>query len=126
MFLNKDSIIIDNVSMGNYLISAEFGFHKLWGKDFGRNLVGSNSGTLIGIFPKITLNFRKLTRQEIELLAPILDSAFQSTTYYDPNLKALNTMSTYSSDWVLQNKSIMDANHKAEGFKWSVISNNRR
>lgn len=88
--------------------------------------MGTQSGTLIGIFPKITLQFRKLTKSEVELLAPILDSAYQTTRYYDPNKKAMVTMSTYSGDWVLSNKSIIDENRKAEGFDWSVISTRKR
>ncbi len=126
MFIDKNSIIINGINMGGYILDAKFGYYKLWGKDSGRNLAGSNSGTLRGIFPKITLQFRKLTREEVELLAPTLDSAFQNTQYYDPNKRQKITISTYSGDWVLQNKSIIDENHKNEGFEWSVISNNRR
>lgn len=126
MFIDANSIVINEINMGQYLVSAKFGYHKLWGKDFGRNLIGSNSGSLVGIFPKLTLQFRKLTREEVEYLAPTLDSAFQLTTYYDPELKRMNTISTYSSDWVLENKNIINENHKNEGFEWSVISNNRR
>lgn len=126
MFIDKDSIIINNVSMGQYLVEAKFGYNKLWSSDSGRNLAGTQSGTLIGIFPKITLQFRKLTKSEVELLAPILDSAYQTTRYYDPNKKAMVTMSTYSGDWVLSNKSIIDENRKAEGFDWSVISTRKR
>lgn len=126
MFTDANSIVINEINMGQYLVSAKFGYHKLWGKDFGRNLIGSNSGSLVGIFPKLTLQFRKLTREEVEYLAPTLDSAFQLTTYYDPELKRMNTISTYSSDWVLENKNIINENHKNEGFEWSVVSNNRR
>lgn len=126
MFIDANSIVINEINMGQYLVSAKFGYHKLWGKDFGRNLIGSNSGSLVGIFPKLTLQFRKLTREEVEYLAPTLDSAFQLTTYYDPELKRMNTISTYSSDWVLENKNIINENHKNEGFEWSVVSNNRR
>ncbi len=126
MFIDKDSIIINNVSMGEYILEAKFGYHKLWGKDSGRNLAGSQSGTLLGIFPKITLQFRKLTRSEVELLAPIFDSANQTTRYYDARKKAKITMETYSGDWELTNKNFIDENEKNEGFSWSVISTKRR
>lgn len=126
MFIDKDSIVINGISIGQYIVDAEYGYHKLWGKDSGRNLIGSNSGTLLGIFPKITLQFRKLTKSEVELLAPTLDSANQSTQYYDPNKKQNITISTYSGDWTLKNKSIISENQKNEGFSWSVISNKRR
>lgn len=126
MFLNRNSIVINGVNMGQYIVEAKYGFNKLWSSDSGRNLAGSMIGTLVGIFPKITLQFRKLTKSEVELLAPILDSAYQTTRYYDPNKKAMVTMSTYSGDWVLSNKSIIDENRKTEGFDWSVISTRKR
>ena len=130
MFVNVNSITItvDNqtVSMGQYLVSAKFGFHKLWDKKSGRNMAGSNTGTLIGIFPKITMQFRKLTKSELEYLAPFLDSAFQLTSYYDPNKKQQTTMSTYSNDWEVNDKKIITGERKNEGFSWAVISNKRR
>lgn len=126
MFIDKDSIIINGVSMGNYILEAKYGYHKLWDSKSGRNLAGSQTGTLIGIFPKITMQFRKLTKTEIEYLAPILDSAYQSTTYYDPNKKAMTTISTYSNDWEINNKRIIYGNIKNDGFSWAVISTRRR
>lgn len=126
MFVDKDSIVISSINMGQYLVEAKYGYYKQWGKDSGRNLAGEMSGTFIGVFPKITMQFRKLTKSEVELLAPILDSSFQSTTYYDPNKKNNITMDTYSGDWVLDNKSIITENEKAEGFTWSVISVRKR
>ena len=126
MFIDKDSIMISGISIGQYILSAKYGYYKLWGKDSGRNLAGTQSGTFIGVFPKITMQFRQLNKNEVELLAPILDSAYQSTTYYDANKKATITMDTYSGDWVLENKSIITENEKAEGFEWSVISTKKR
>lgn len=38
MFVNKNSIIINNVNMGNYLVEAKYGYNKLWSSDSGRNL----------------------------------------------------------------------------------------
>ena len=40
VFIDKDSIIINDISMGDYLIQADFEYNKLWGKDSGRNLAG--------------------------------------------------------------------------------------
>ena len=122
MFVNKDSIIINSVSMGKYLVEAQYQYPKLWGTDTGRNLAGSFTGSLIGIFPKLVLQFRKLTQTELELLAPILDSASQSVTYYDTFKKANRTMTTYSGDWTLINK-VMGSN---EGFQISFISTSKR
>ncbi len=126
MLINKDSIKVNGISFGQYLVEAGFGYHKIWGKDTGRNLAGTNSGTLIGVFPKITMQFRKLTRTELELLAPIFDSANQTTSYYDPNKKANTTLSTYTGDWEVKNKNIVDNLQKNEGFPIAFISNKKR
>jgi len=126
MFLNINSIIINNVNMGPYLVQAQYGFNKLWANDSGRNLAGVMSGTLIGIFPKITLQFRKLTKSELEIIVPILDSARQTVTYYDPNKKTNITMTTYTGDYEIVNKHFINNNRKNEGFSCSFIAISKR
>lgn len=126
MFIDKNSIIINNVSMGQYLVEAKFGYPKLWASDSGRNLAGVMSGTLIGIFPKITLQFRHLNKAELEVIVPILDSATQTVTYYDPKEKANVTMTTYTGDYEITNKDIIDENMPNEGFSCSFISVRKR
>lgn len=126
MFINKDSIIINGVSMGRYILEAKYSYNKLWSSDSGRNLAGTQSGTLIGIFPKIVLEFRKLTRSELEVIIPILDSSNQSVTYYDPNKKTNITMTTYTGDYEIDNKNIVNNSAKNEGFSCSFISVSKR
>lgn len=126
MLINKNSIVINNVSMGQYLVQAEYQYNKLWASDSGRNLAGVQSGTLIGIFPKLVLQFRKLTKEELEIIVPILDSATQTTTYYDPNKKTSTTMTTYTGDYSIVNKSIINSDHKNEGFSCSFIAVRKR
>ena len=122
MFIDKDSIVVNGVNMGQYLLEAQYQYPKLWGKDTGRNLAGTFTGTLLGIFPKLVLQFRKLTQAELEILAPILDSASQSVTYYDPFKKANRTMTTYTGDWTLINRGIK----QNQGFQISFIATSRR
>ena len=112
--------------MGQYLVEAKFGFNKLWSSDSGRNLAGTQSGTLIGIFPKLILQFRKLTKSELETIVPILDSARQTVIYYDPNKKTNVTMTTYTGDYEITNKTIIDNGRKNEGFSCSFIAVSRR
>lgn len=123
MFINKDSIIINNISMGQYLLSAKYEYNKLWGEDTGRNLAGKFTGTLVGIFPKIILTFRKLTQAEMNIIAPILDSANQTLTYYDPTSNSNKTLSTYTGDWSYTNSRIATKN---DSFECSFISRERR
>lgn len=122
MFIDKDSIVIDGVSMGKYLVQAQYFFNKLWSSDTGRNLAGTQSGTLIGIFPKLELQFRPLTKEELNIIAPILDKAKQSLTYYDPNKNKKITISTYTGDWEILNRNI----NQNDGFSCSFISVKKR
>lgn len=126
MFLNKDSITINSVSMGQYLTEAKYGYNKLWSSDSGRSLSGAMSGTLIGIFPKLILQFRRLTKAELEVIVPILDSANQTVTYYDPNKKTNVTMTTYTGDYEVVNKQIISGSAKNEGFSCSFIAVSKR
>jgi len=127
MFINKNSLSIDGVNMGNYLLEVEYGYNKLWSNDSGRNLAGTQTGTLIGIFPKLKLTFVPLTQAELETLAPILDKATQNTTYYDPVKRAMTTMSTYTGDWATTNRNTFSNVARAnESFSISVIARSRR
>ena len=125
MFIDKNSLIVNNINLGKYIVQATYSYNKLWSSDSGRNLAGTQSGTLVGIFPKIIVQFRKLTQTELETLAPILDSARQTVQYYDPNKKTMTTMSTYTGDYEVVNKGIV-GHVKNEGFQISFISTKRR
>jgi len=122
MFIDKDSLIVDGLNLGPFILEAKYGYHKLWSEDTGRNLAGTQSGTLIGIFPKITVQVKKLTQAQLEQLAPILDKATQSLTYYDPNKQDNITLSTYTGDWELVNRGIQ----QNEGFSIAFISRKKR
>lgn len=122
MFIDKDSVIINGISMGQYCVEAKFGYNKLWSSDSGRNLAGTQSGTLVGIFPKIILQFRRLSKEELNVISRILDSTNQTVQYYDPNKNQKITMTTYTGDWELTNKGI----NKNEGFSCSFISTRKR
>ena len=126
MFLDKNSIIVNGVSLGQYITEAKYQYNKLWAEDTGRNLAGENTGTLIGIFPKIIVSFRRLNQTELETLAPILDSASQSFTYYDPNKKATITIDTYTGDWETSNKGMISRGYKNEPFDISFIAIRKR
>lgn len=126
MFIDKNSIIIDGVNMGQYLIQAQYSYNKLWAQDSGRNLAGKMTGSLLGVFPKLILQFRKLTKSELEIIVPILDKARQSVTYYDPNKKRNITMATYTGDYEITNKHIINNSRKNESFSCSFIAISKR
>ena len=108
--------------MGEYLVQVQFDYNKLWSGDTGRNLAGTQSGTLIGVFPKLILQFRPLTKEELHIISQILDKANQNVTYYDPNKNKNITMKTYSGDWGVLNRNI----NRNDGFSCSLISVKKR
>ena len=124
MFIDTDSIKLNNISMGQYLLSAKYEHNKLWASDTGRNLAGKMTGTLTGIYPKIILTFRKLTRAEMNIIAPILDSETQQLRYYDPATNNYETISTYAGDWGYTNKKIIT--DKNDSFECSLVAREKR
>lgn len=119
MFVDKNSIVINNVNFGQYITNVEYQYNKLWGPDSGRNLAGEQSGTLLGIFPKFVVSFRKLTPEEMEIVVPILDSAVQNFTYYDPSKQDKITIQTYTGDYNFSNNRV---NGKNSDFEISFIA----
>lgn len=134
MFINKNSLQVkisgtsNYINLGNYIVQAKYGYNKLWGANSGRNLAGKQTGTLIGIFPKIIVSFRKLTKSELETIIPILDAKQQTISYYDPRKKKQVTMKTYTGDYEILNKNIIGGKsaHKNETFDISFIAIERR
>lgn len=123
MLVDKNSLIIDGVKMAQYITKAKFGYHKIWGKDTGRALSGDNSGTLKGIYPKITMTFRKLNDEEIGIVLSLFNKAENKVTFYNPDLKKkIQNMSCYSNDQEYD-QSLLG---KIEGYSSAVISNKKR
>lgn len=122
MIIDKTGFTIDSTEIEQYLVQVDFGYHKLWASDTGRNLAGKQTGTLIGIFPKFTLYFRKLSRNELNIVTNLLDKATQTVRYYDDNAGAYKTITTYSGDYTIVNKNI-DTN---EPFNCSLIAVEKR
>ena len=125
MFISSNSIVINGVNMGQYLVEVKYGYHKLW-SEAGRNLAGSMTGVYLGTFPKLTLQFRPLTKDELEIITPILDSASQTVTYYDPTKQTNVTMTTYTGDYEITNTNIVSNDMPNEGFSCSFISTKKR
>ena len=126
MFIDKNSIIIDGVNIGSYLVEVEYQYNKLWASDTGRNLAGEMSGTLVGIFPKFVLQFRQLSKTEFETIAQILDKSTQNFTYYDPYKRQTTTIQTYTGDYKISNRNMLSNVDKNEGFSCSFIAVGKR
>jgi len=123
MLTDKDSLIIDDIKMAQYITKVKFGYHKIWGKDTGRALSGDNSGTLKGIYPKITMTFRKLNDEEVGKVLSLFNKAENKVSFYNPDLKKMiYNMSCYSNDQELDQQYM----GRIDGYSSAVISNKKR
>ena len=97
---------------------------KLWSSDTGRSMTGENKGTLIGIFPKITVRLGKLSENDMSAIINLTNQPRADVKYYDVGAKALKTASFYFGDVSaeLERKSTMM--HRATEF--SIIANKKR
>lgn len=97
---------------------------KLWSSDTGRSMTGENKGTLIGIFPKITVKLGRLSEDEMSAIINLTNQARANVKYYDVGRKSLVTESFYFGDVSaeLERKSTMY--HK--GVSFSIIANKKR
>ncbi len=74
------------------------GYKKLWSDDTGRSITGENKGTLVGIFPKLTLTFAPMTEDEMSIVENITCQASCLVKYYDSHTKTLLQNSFYFGD----------------------------
>ena len=127
MFIDKNSFKLNGVSMGQYITEIEYNYPKLWGKDAGRNtLSGTYTGTLLGVFPKFVVSFRRLTKTEMEYVAQFLDIDAITITYYDLFLKRENSILSYIGDWSFIDNKIVNGNSTNGNFKVSFIARKKR
>ena len=123
MLIDKNSLVIDGVNMAQYLTQVKFGYHKIWASDTGRSLSGDNSGTLKGIYPKITMTFRRLNENEVGIILSLFNKAENKVTFYNPDLKKkVYNMSWYSNDQDMDQQYL----GKIDGYSRAVISNKKR
>lgn len=123
MLIDKESLYIDDICMAPYLTKAKFGYHKIWGSKTGRNMAGINSGTLVGIFPKITMTFRRLNNEELSVILSLFNKSENLVSFYNPDLKKkIVNMSCYSNDQEFDQENF----GKIEGYSSAVIANKPR
>ena len=99
-------------------------FAKLWSSDTGRSMTGENKGTLIGIFPKITVKLGHLSEDEMSAIINLTNQSMANVKYYDVGKKALVTESFYFGDVSAQLERKSTMYHKGPSF--SIIANRKR
>lgn len=103
---------------GQILTPFELQRNKLW-SSAGRVMSGKMSGTLIGIFPKMVVEFQPVNDVELAQLMRKLDQAKQRLTYYDPRTRSMQVIDTYTADYPVIMK---DLNGKIDAVKATFIA----
>ena len=97
---------------------------KLWASDTGRSMTGENKGTLIGIFPKITVELGRMSEEDTSAIINLTLQARADVKYYDVGKKALVTASFYFGDVSAELEKQRSMYHK--GMSFSIIANKKR
>lgn len=86
--------LTDFLKLCKYGITVE----PLWGSDAGReNMAGTYTGTFIGYFTNITLNFGKTTQEEMQKIKETFEKPTFSFTYPDEKTGQNITESFYGT-----------------------------
>lgn len=120
---NGDLLLINNKKI-NKIIQYKIGYMKLWASNTGRNMAGSNRGTMIGIFPKLFIKIGKMDEDEMSEFLSIVNKASANVTYYDTEYKRQITMSFYFGDAIDELNRKRDMTHKA--IEINIIANDAR
>ena len=120
MFIGKDSLIINGISMGQYLAdNVRYGFFDTWDANAGYTLSNKFTGTFKGTIPKFTLKFRPLTPTEITYLTNnLFRTVTQTVSYDDPN-GTRKTIHTHKGDLDLDFYYI----NKSKAFNFELVGN---
>lgn len=132
MFKDSDSLKIrkygtgNYISLGPYITEVKYEYSKLYANGSGRNLAGVMISDLVGIFPKIVVKFKPLTKTELETIIPILDNPRQQVQYYDPYKQTMVTMETYTGNYNVTDTNIISGNMRNNAFEVSFIAVRKR
>lgn len=101
MAYSGDLLRINNTALPG-LKEYKLTFAKLWA-NAERNMNGTVSATLIGIFPKIELVFRDaLDEDQIATICSLLDQDYFTATFFNPKTKGTSSARYYASDYTVE------------------------
>ncbi len=118
--LNKDSLVINGISIGKYIVKATYGFFDVWSSNSGYAMSNKFKGTFKGTFPKISVIFgSSLSASDINYLTNnIFRTTTQTITYDDPS-GVRKTIETHKGDLSIPYNGI--DNH--EQFPYDFVGN---
>lgn len=88
----------------DYVTGYKVTFCKLWSSDTGRAVNGDNKGTLIGIFPKLSITLGKMGEYDTSVFLQIVNKQECRVKYYDPEYRRTVENSFYFGDAVTDMK----------------------
>ena len=97
MIYDGNLIKIDGTTLP-YVSSYKVSRAKLW-KDAERNMNGDVRATFIGIFPKIVMQIRPTTQEEMSALTRLLDKDYFVVEYFDVRAQEMVRADYYASDY---------------------------
>lgn len=120
--IDKDSLIINGISIGEYLTEVLYGFYDTWSSDAGFNTnSGKFTGTFKGTYPKFTLKIRPLTKQELIYLTNNIFRTVEQTVVYDDPSGIRKTIKTHKGDLALNYYAI----DKHLPFQFELVGNDK-
>ena len=122
MIYSGDLVQIDGITIP-HLVTYKIGRAKLW-KNAERNMSGDIRATLVGIFPKITMEVGYTTQEEISQLTQLLDKDFFTVTWFDVRVQAVVSTQYYASDYDIELDSKSKGRYKP--FEVSLVPVSKR
>lgn len=120
----KQVLIIDGWEIPK-LIKYAVNYNKLWADDSGRDMSGENKGTLIGFFPKLTVEVGEFNADEMKTFLSKVNKAKINIDWYDAEIKGMrNGISYYINDFTIDLKSSKRMVYKS--FSFNLIPNKKR
>lgn len=100
ILLSSDFTVVINGASFNCLTDLNIEFNKLWSENTGRTYKdGAFAGTLVGIFPKLAIEFAPRTANELSSLITECNKARQVIQWYNPQFKNKVTTQFYANDF---------------------------
>jgi len=116
---------LDNLDVTAHVTSYKVGRNKIWGTDTGRVLSGKWVGSLVGIFPKIDIDFYAEDGNDLQNILTKLDQASLTIHYHSPKHGMLKSLGTYSSDYEVKYRWAGDDGYVYDTIRVAFISEER-
>lgn len=116
-------LIINGITF-NCHTAYSYGSNKLWEEGTGREYkAGEFNGTLIGLFPKLEVEFAPQSALELSNLIKECEKTSQTITYYSPITMTPQTREFYSNDFSINLSRAITGDY--DTFKVNFISRKR-